>query len=86
MRMGRVNISLPDEIIRRAKDAGLNISALSRDAIVAELEKRAKIAALDRYLDELDAELGPISEEEQARANAWVERMLNPNDEERRTA
>ena len=86
MRMARVNISIPDEILRRAKDAGLNISKLARDAIVEELDRLVKIAALDRYLDELEAELGPISEQDQVRADAWVERMLNPPDGERRTA
>lgn len=86
MRMGRMNISIPDELQRRAKEAGLNVSKLTRDAIIEELERLAKIAAVDRYLDELEAELGPISEEEQARADAWVKRMLDPSAEDRRTA
>lgn len=86
MRMARVNISIPDEILRWAKDAELNISKLARDAILEELDRRAKIAALDSYLEELEAEQGPISDDDQARANAWVERMLGASDEKRRTA
>ena len=84
--MDRVNISIPEELHRRAKEAGLNISKLTRDAIIDELERRAKIVELEKYLAEMDAELGPISEEDQARADAWVERMLNPLDEDRRSA
>lgn len=84
--MDRVNISIPEELHRRAKEAGLNISKLTRDAIIQELERLAKIAELEKYLAEMEAELGPIDEEDQARADAWVERMLNPSDEKRRSA
>jgi post-segregation antitoxin (ccd killing protein) len=73
MRMARVNISLPDEIYRQAKDAGLNVSQLARRAILQELSDRAKIAAAYEYLDELEAELGPISAEERALARAWAD-------------
>lgn len=86
MRMARMNISLPDDLVRRAKEAGLNVSKLTRDAIIDELERLAKIAELEKYLAEMEAEHGPISDEDQARADAWVERMLNPSDEDRRTA
>jgi len=84
--MARVNISLPDELHRRAKDAGLNISKLTRDAIIQELERLAKTAALDEYLAELEAELGPISPEDQARADALLRRMMGAGDEGRKTA
>ncbi|HET9140949.1 type II toxin-antitoxin system CcdA family antitoxin [Actinophytocola sp.] len=84
--MARVNITVPDGILQQAKEAGLNISKLTRDAILHELEVRAKIAAFDAYMAELETELGPVSEQDQARADAWVERMLNPTDEDRRTA
>lgn len=85
MRMARVNISLPDELYRRAKEAGLNVSKLTRDAIVDELERLAKVAAVDEYLAQMEAELGPISAEEQARADAWLRRAMGA-DEDRRTA
>jgi len=85
MRMARVNISIPDELQRRAKEAGLNISKLTRDAIVQELERRFKIAAVDRYLAELEAELGPISAEDRARADAVLDQAYGPTDS-RRTA
>jgi hypothetical protein len=81
-----MNISLPDDLVRRAKEAGLNVSKLTRDAIVAELERLAKIAAVDEYLAELEAELGPISKEEQERAEAWAEEVFGPSREKRRTA
>ena len=81
-----MNISISDDLVRRAKEAGLNVSKLARDAIIEELERLAKIAAVDEYLAELESELGPISPEEQARADALVERLLNPAAEGRRTA
>ena len=84
--MARVNVSIPDELHRRAKEAGLNISRLTRHAILEELERLAKIAAVDKYLAELEAELGPISPEEQARADAWLKQMIDTADEDRKTA
>lgn len=78
MRMDRVNISIPDGLLRRAKEAGLNISKLARNAIEEELERLEKIAALDRYLAELEAQVGPISPEEEAQAQALMERIYGP--------
>jgi len=86
MRMDRVNISIPEELHRRAKDAGLNISKLARSAIVEELERLAKIAAAEQYLAELEAELGPPSAEEEAEAEAWGNKLFGPRHGDRRTA
>lgn len=76
MRMARVNITVPDEILARARAARLNVSRLSAAALVAELDRLAKIAELDRYLQELDAELGPISAEEQHAAREWADQVI----------
>jgi post-segregation antitoxin (ccd killing protein) len=87
MRMtARVNISIPDELLRRAREAGLNISKLARDSIADELDRRAKIAAVDEYLAELEAELGPIGAQEQAAADAWADEVFGPRQPGRRTA
>jgi len=85
LRMARVNISLPDELHRRAKEAGLNISKLTRGAIVEELERIAKIAAIDELIAEMEAEQGPPTAEEQERARAWIEQVYGAH-EDRRTA
>lgn len=37
----RVNIYLPDELARRAREAGLNVSGIAQEAIEAELRVRA---------------------------------------------
>ena len=76
MRMARVNISLPDELVAKAKAADLNISGLAAQAIAAELDRRAKTAELDSYLAELDVELGPVSAADQAAASLWAERAF----------
>ena len=39
MRMARVNVYLPDELADRAKRAGLNVSALTQDAIRRSLSQ-----------------------------------------------
>ena len=70
--MSRRNISLPDELDERARDAGLNVSALARAAILAELDRRSRMASLDSWLDALDEELGPPSPRAMAAARRWV--------------
>lgn len=76
MRMTRVNITIPDELLARARAAGLNVSRVAAAALAAELDRRAKLAELDTYLAELDAELGPVTAAEAAAARAWVDRVL----------
>ncbi|MBI1757757.1 MAG: type II toxin-antitoxin system CcdA family antitoxin [Actinobacteria bacterium] len=76
MRMARVNITVPDELLGRARAAGLNVSRLAAAALAEELDRRAKTAALDAYLAELDAELGPVSAQELAAAREWADRAL----------
>lgn len=83
MRMARVNITMPDDLYRRAKRADLNVSSVAQRAVADELTRLARIAALDAYLAELEAELGPTSDEEQAEAGAWADRLLGSRDDDR---
>jgi post-segregation antitoxin (ccd killing protein) len=52
MRMARVNVYLPDELADRARDAGLNVSSLTQEAVRSALaanttgEWVSKVAAL----------------------------------------
>ena len=77
LRMSRVNITVPDEVIIRAKAAGLNVSRVATSALVEELDRLSKIDALDAYLAELERELGPISTEEDAAAVSWVDGVVS---------
>jgi post-segregation antitoxin (ccd killing protein) len=45
--MARLNVYVPDDLAERARHAGLNVSALIRAAILAELDHRATSAWLD---------------------------------------
>lgn len=38
--MARVNIYLPDDLARRAREAGLNVSGVAQEAIEHELRRR----------------------------------------------
>jgi Post-segregation antitoxin CcdA len=76
MRMARVNITVPDEVIVRARDAKLNISRVATAALVDELNRLAKMAELDGYLAELETERGPITEQEAAEGRAWLDAAL----------
>lgn len=83
MRMARVNITMPDELHTQAKRAGLNISQVTQQAIRAELARQAKVAELDAYLAELEAEMGPISDRDRAEAKAWADKVLGANNRRR---
>jgi post-segregation antitoxin (ccd killing protein) len=49
MRMARVNVYLPDDLAEQARDAGLNVSGLTQEAV-----RRALAAArTDAWLDEV---------------------------------
>jgi post-segregation antitoxin (ccd killing protein) len=76
MRMSRVNITVPDDVAAKAREAGLNVSRVATTALIEELDRRAKIDALDSYLAKLEAELGPIGAGEAAAATAWADRIL----------
>jgi len=76
MRMARVNITVPDALLDRARAEGLNVSRVSASALSEELDRRAKIDALDSHLKELDAELGPLSSDEETAARKWADRAL----------
>jgi len=71
--MARVNVSIPDDVIERAREAGLNVSRVASSALEEALERHLKVAMVDQYLAELDDELGPITPEERAEADAWWE-------------
>lgn len=76
--MRRLNISVPDDLADRARAAGLNVSRVASQALSAELDRRAKLAALDSYLDELATEQGPIPEVERRAACEWVGTLSAP--------
>ena len=79
MRMARVNVTMPDDLHARAKQAHLNISQLAQRAIADELNRIAKLAELDAYLSELEAELGPTSDTDRAEARAWADKAIGPS-------
>lgn len=71
--MARVNVSIPDDVIERARAGGLNVSRIATSALEEALEKQLKIAMVDEYLAELEAELGPIPQADLDRAQAWLD-------------
>jgi post-segregation antitoxin (ccd killing protein) len=76
MRMARVNITVPDDLLVRARRADLNVSRIASAALAEELDRLAKIAELDAYLATLTEELGKPSEKEMAAARDWVDGLL----------
>lgn len=76
MRMARVNITIPDELLARARAEGLNISKATAAGLTEELDKLDKVREFDRYMAELEEELGPPTEEEEADAEEWVKQVL----------
>jgi ATP-dependent Lon protease len=76
--MPRVSIWLPEDLHRAAKELELPVSELAQGAVRAEMERHRKAALLEEYLRELDAELGPATEEQNAEADAWAAKLASP--------
>lgn len=51
MHMARVNVYLPDELADQAKDAGLNVSSLTQEAVRSALSAKKT----GEWLDEVSA-------------------------------
>lgn len=75
-RMARMQVYLPDDLHRQVKELGLPASELLQNAVRSEIRRRELEAETDRYLAELDAEVGEPSAEQIAEANAFVDRVL----------
>jgi post-segregation antitoxin (ccd killing protein) len=75
--MARVNITIPDDLLEHARAAGLNVSRLAAAALAEELDRRAKTAALDAHLAELESELGPVPQAELEAAATWADRLTS---------
>ena len=56
MRMARVNVYLPDDLAEAARKSGLNVSALTQEAIRNEIEG----ASVDNWLASL-ASIPPVT-------------------------
>jgi hypothetical protein len=56
--------------------ARLNVSRLAAAALAEELDRRAKIAELDGYLADLDAEFGPVPQQELRAVREWADAVL----------
>jgi hypothetical protein len=62
------------------------VSRVASTALAEELDRLAKIAALDVYLLDLDTELGPISRQERASARAWADQALSAGEQHFRSS
>lgn len=77
--MARVNITVPDAVLDEARAEGMNVSRVATAALAEEIDRRARIAALDEHLARLDAELGPVPQGELDAARAWADDAFGPS-------
>ena len=68
---------MPDDLVAQARAMGLNVSRLAASAVAHEVRKAEKNAYIDRYLADLEAEEGPIPENEMREAQAWVDGLID---------
>ena len=71
--MARVRVSVPDDLLGRARLAGVRLSDLVTVALEDELRRREKLQAMDEFLASLADDLGPVPAEEAAAARHWAE-------------
>ena len=73
--MPRKQVYLPADLDRALHELGLSPSELLQEAVRAEVRRRSLIAALDTYLEELEAEVGAPSPEDEAWAKQYVDEV-----------
>lgn len=73
--MPRLQVYLPEDLYRAAKERGLPASELLQGAVRAELRRQDLLSETDRYLAELVDEVGEPSAAAVARAEALSERV-----------
>lgn len=68
---------MPDELLYRARQAGLNLSRVAAIAIIEELQRQEQLAALDAFVDEIDSGLGRRPDRQPPRPKAaWESEPL----------
>ncbi|MCY4272919.1 MAG: hypothetical protein OXF00_09775 [bacterium] len=70
--MPRMQVYLPDDLYAEVKQQGLPASELLQDAVREQMRKRKLIEEGDKYLEELQAEVGPSTPE----SKAWAEKII----------
>jgi hypothetical protein len=73
--MPRIQVYLPDDLYAELKGRRLPASELLQEAVRAELHRQDLLSETDRYLLELDAEVGEPTPEERSRAEAIARRL-----------
>jgi len=73
--MPRIQVYLPDDLYNEVKEQSLPASLLLQEAVRAETKRRALLASIDSYIDDLAAEVGDASAADTAAARALVDRI-----------
>lgn len=58
----KISVSLDEDLIAELEGLGQSISAQINDAVRTDLERRWRQRRLEKFLDTLDTELGPVDE------------------------
>jgi DNA-binding transcriptional regulator YiaG len=74
--MPRMNVYLPDDLYQMVKREHLSASDILQEALRAQAAVQERLAALDEYIADLQAELGPASEEDIRQAEELTQRIL----------
>lgn len=75
MRMPRVQVYLPDDLYEELKARGLPASELLQVAVRAEVERQNALDETQRYLEELESEVGAPSRRAVTQAEAIARRI-----------
>ena len=73
--MPRVQVYLPEDLYDELKQRGLPASELLQVAVRAEVERQDALTETERYLDDLEAEIGKPSARATSQAEAIARRI-----------
>ena len=75
MRMPRMQVYLPDDLYEELKSRGLPASELLQVAVRAEVERQNALDQTERYLQELESDVGAPSPRTVTQAEAVARRI-----------
>lgn len=75
--MAKISVSLDDALLERIRDnaPGRNVSGFLAEAAERELRRRA----LRAYVEEVEAETGPLTEKELEEGRRWLSSLTRPS-------
>jgi hypothetical protein len=78
----KVSVTLDEDLVKEVEKGNGSLSAVVNTALRSDLERRRRQLALERLLDRLAAEDGPLGPEDEPEIARFMRLLGGPNDDQ----